>query len=91
MKVPVKIVSIEEMTIDIFFENIIERKELKPYFANILKEKGLLYDGAEFQFEYLQIEDGLQIKVISEKAEPRESKYYKELIDLWNKQLEREL
>lgn len=89
MRVPVKIVSIEDMTIDIFFENVIERRELKPYFANILKEKDLLYKDAEFQFEYTQIEDGLQIRIIPEKAAPRESKYYDELIDLWNKQVER--
>lgn len=87
MRVPVKIVSVEDKTIDIFFEKCIERRELKSYFSDILEKKGLLYDGAEFQFEYLEIEDGLQIKVIHEKAELKESKYYDELVAIWEKQL----
>ena len=87
MKVPVKIVSVEDRTIDIFFDKVIDRKELKPYFADILEKKGLLYDGAEFQFEYLEIEDGLQIKIVPERAEMKESKYYDELVEIWEKQM----
>lgn len=78
----------KDVIVDITIDNNIQKQKLKRYFIDILENYNLLYKGAEFNFLYEKIEDGIQIKIQPYNSiNMLPSKYYLELRDLWKKKI----
>lgn len=62
-KILAKIIDINDKTtiVELYLENCETQKELKKYYVEILKKRGLLEVGAEFFFVYKQLDSGLQV------------------------------
>lgn len=87
-----KIVSISEdkndVVIDIVIDGIIQKQKLKSYFIDILEKSDSLFVGAEFNFLYERIDNGIQIKIQTQDSKNiSQNKYYIELRDLWLKKI----
>lgn len=65
-KILYKIVSINDLgepIVEIFLDHCETQKKLNSYYTSILKEKNLLYIGAEFYIVYDKIKDGLNVRI----------------------------
>ena len=49
--------------VEIFLDHCETQKKLNSYYTSILKEKNLLYIGAEFYIVYDKIKDGLNVRI----------------------------